>query len=669
MKYPFLLSVILLLTACQIQTDERLSFAFQYAGENSRELEKVLEYYRDDSLKREAAQYLITNMPGLKGYDRRLIKDLESVYEKHIRISQKYNWEKPQGWRNEIAEMWEREQPHIDLLKYPMIPDLQIIKAEWLIQEIELAFKAWQENAYTKEAPFEDFCMYILPYRFTDQFCLDNYRQLFYDRHQGFFSQKRDDFRKLTDSLHFKYSFLGHSVGYGASIPICDIATYERIRRGICRDQTQFNALLMSALGMPIAIDFTPAWGNRSDGHSWNALVMEGKTYPFEPFWDEERWKYDQIYNNESIDLVARKFRLPKVFRHTFELHIGDGPFFDKEEKKENVPGLFKNPRMKDVSSQYFKTTDVQVDITKRIPEDTHYCYLCVYNAISMDWTPVQWGKIKGKQATFKGMGRDIVYLPAFYVNGEIIPAAPAFRLEQDGSCRTLQPDGKKTDITVSTLSAIYSVRRDFLSGAQLVGCEDEGWQGEEEVLYTISDTIDTGCNSVELHPRKPYRYLRLFLPQDSIALNEIIFFERQGNQIRPVSDVKLYAKTQTTNRLKPEYMVDHLSGTGYLGAFCSEEEKRKGILFDLGKSCDLCGFSFVPLTNYRVNAGPSYSLCYWDRDQWIEAAVVEGENDFITFKQVPSGALYVVKSSMPVHDTFYRERIFTYTDGIQYWW
>lgn len=288
------------------------------------------------------------------------------------------------GWRKEIKDIWEKEQQHVNINKYPMIPDIKIVKADWLIKEIDLAFQAWKENAYTKDAPFEDFCNYILPYRFTDQYCLDSYRQLFYNRHQGFYSNKTTDFRVLTDSLHFKYSFFIHSVGFGASIPICDIATYEKIKRGICRDQTRFNSLLMSALGMPVAIDFTPAWGNRTNGHSWNALIMDGKTYPFEPFWDKDRWKYDKIYNNESTDLIAHKFRLPKVFRNTFEFRLEEGPVTDKNENRKDIPDLFKNLRMKDVSSQYFKTTDVQLDITENIPEDTRYCYLCVYNPQNM---------------------------------------------------------------------------------------------------------------------------------------------------------------------------------------------------------------------------------------------------------------------------------------------
>ena len=48
---------------------------------------------------------------------------------------------------------------------------------------------------------------------------------------------------------------------------------------------------------------------------------------------------------------------------------------------------------MEDVSSQYFQTTDVKITITEHIPENTRYCYLCVFGA--KEWQPVQWGKIE----------------------------------------------------------------------------------------------------------------------------------------------------------------------------------------------------------------------------------------------------------------------------------
>ena len=49
-----LMFFLLLFSGCATKVD-RLEYALEFAGENRRELEKVLEYYSDDSLKFRAA--------------------------------------------------------------------------------------------------------------------------------------------------------------------------------------------------------------------------------------------------------------------------------------------------------------------------------------------------------------------------------------------------------------------------------------------------------------------------------------------------------------------------------------------------------------------------------------------------------------------------------------
>lgn len=215
--------------------------------------------------------------------------------------------------------------------------DVQTMRADRLIREIDRSFKAWQENAYTRNAPFEDFCRYILPYRYAEGVCIDNSRDVFYQRHAHLFSDAGKDFRQVTDSLHERSSDLMHNNWAAASMPIYNAATFEYVKRGSCDDKAWYNCLQLSALGMATAIDFVPEWGNRAGGHSWNCVIVNGETHPFEPFWDADRWKYKRIYNNEGFDLLWGRFRLPKVYRHTFEYHL-DGPFADPEVDRQDIP-------------------------------------------------------------------------------------------------------------------------------------------------------------------------------------------------------------------------------------------------------------------------------------------------------------------------------------------
>lgn len=65
MKLPilYILLIPVLLSGC-CNSDLQLEKALVLAKENRQELEKVLAFYKDDSLKLETAKFLIRNMPG-----------------------------------------------------------------------------------------------------------------------------------------------------------------------------------------------------------------------------------------------------------------------------------------------------------------------------------------------------------------------------------------------------------------------------------------------------------------------------------------------------------------------------------------------------------------------------------------------------------------------------
>lgn len=60
--------ILLLVSGCGNRPD-RLEYALEFAGKNRAELEKVLEYYKGNSLKYRAACFLIENMPRWYAYD------------------------------------------------------------------------------------------------------------------------------------------------------------------------------------------------------------------------------------------------------------------------------------------------------------------------------------------------------------------------------------------------------------------------------------------------------------------------------------------------------------------------------------------------------------------------------------------------------------------------
>ena len=80
MKLFWITLLISSLVSCHnFKEDRQLSFALERAGENRRELEQVLEHYKNDSLKYRAACFLIKNMPGHYSY----CGKITNTYNKH----------------------------------------------------------------------------------------------------------------------------------------------------------------------------------------------------------------------------------------------------------------------------------------------------------------------------------------------------------------------------------------------------------------------------------------------------------------------------------------------------------------------------------------------------------------------------------------------------------
>lgn len=121
----FSLVMTFFLFSCNQQS--RLQEALSLSDTNRVELEKVLSHYKDSTRKLQAAEFLIENMFHY------------SVVDGEIKL------------------------------------DIRNITADYLIQNIETAFTAWEEAPWKDEVDFETFCRFVLPYRVYDE-PLSNWR-------------------------------------------------------------------------------------------------------------------------------------------------------------------------------------------------------------------------------------------------------------------------------------------------------------------------------------------------------------------------------------------------------------------------------------------------------------------------------------------------------------
>lgn len=637
--------------------DKRVEEVLSLSGSNRHELEQVLEHYRDSTLKLEAARFLIANMVGFSVPDTASLVQYIPFYQLCDSLRHRYKDVTDKSWIRKVDSLW-KVYPKDEMRQTKYVPLMHTVTARQLIAEIDLAFRAWKENAFTRDCPFDLFCEYILPFCCSDNFVLDDSRIHFNQRHKGrFYTDKDKSITEETDSLLYSYKNILFSSFSGLHIPILNAKSLEQVGGGLCPDKGNFNILLLSALGMPVTMDFVPAWGNRDESHSWNVLVTNDSCYAFDPFWTKDNWKYNRLYSNTGMREFSGRleFRAPKIYRKTYSTNL-ETTLLDKGIPLEDIPPLFRHFKKKDVSAEYFETVDVEASLNKNPPEEARFAYLCVYS--SKGWVPVQFGKIQNGKAIFRGMGKNIIYLPAYYKNGTIIPAGTPFLLTKEGEVHLLEANGEMEDCLV-----IRNVAPEYMRNWNNL------WNMRKLVIAGRNGTReDTLRRTWSILPEKSivfksdsgvcHRFIRLRLFSDTLALRDLSFY----TQKEKIRDIKI----MPTSQLKdidgtPDFMFDDFVSTGYIG-----EVLRRVVDIDLGKEYRLTSIMIAPYLSSQIFENSHYELMCW-KDGWKSLEVLEGEKTDLIFRNVPRNVMFRLKQSTNT-DRKIKERIFLYKDGEILW-
>lgn len=661
--------VLCIFYSCNSQNNS-IIFSTKKAKSNRNESEKIIKHYESDEQKLAAAKFLIQHMAFHYNKNNSNEVNLQDLYDKHAAISEKYNWMKtPLPWRQEIDSL-EKAYAHqiaaFSFLDYKS--DIETIKSEWLIKQIDLAFEAWQNNIYTREYPFEMFCEFILPYRFKEGIILEDSKEMFYKRHHTIFKDSVGaSFIQRIDSILYYYKDIRYNFFAGDRIPINSVKTFEQIKYGQCGDRSWFNSLVLASSGIASSIDFAPSQGNRNNSHTWNAIITPSQTIPFEPFWDEDRWKYKIMYNNKTTDRKWGKLRFAKVYRNTFSINK-TGPLFDPNISKEDIPNLFKNPRIKDVSNEYFDTTNVNILIPKGIKEVPSYAYLCVYN--HEKWEPIQWGKIVNRNVTFIGMGRDVVYLPAFYLNGNILPIGNPFYISPTGEKHIFSISNQTQDIYVRS-PGFFRDPKDRLQiinpllNTHIIGIND--LEGIVDTLYTITDHSDLWENIINIQSRNKYNSIELQIPSDTFALCDFTLYTQKAEKQEQIRNITIQTPIKHINTYENIDMItDHISATGMIGNIKKNSHGKNKVKIDLGGLYNISTIHYTPYTPSIIQPEYIYKLYYWDQE-WKLFDEQKGNKNFLVFKYVPSGTIYRVRNETNKKQKN-MQRIFSYKNGYLKW-
>lgn len=414
-----LIAFLLGITSCSLQDNDRLEKALRAAGTNRVQLEAVLNHYRSDSLKEEAARFLIENMP--------------------YHYSSEEYFVSPEGktFRPDLLaykDAGEMEKCCDSLMRYGYSihknnrKDIVSLDSTFLINNIELAFAAWQKP-WAKDVSFIDFCRYILPYR-SGQEMPSTLRKEIMERFTPLLDSAQvttplEACKILNERLAgvVRYSKTGlpfyptidetYRAGYAQCEGMCDLGTY-----------------IMRAVGIPVAVDQT-TWVKMDLGHRWCAVLTEDHFESFAPGEDQPG-----VHKQKFAE--KRHRRPAKVYRSRFD------PFLPvKNVKDDGYVTNLKSPLLYDVTDEYLnKPTDIRIGIDDKRAEEnpSGQIYLCVYNHYR--WLPIALGSRADTLCSFQRVVGDNIFMIADCPGGKEFRFITApFYLSEEGAIHKFIPD------------------------------------------------------------------------------------------------------------------------------------------------------------------------------------------------------------------------------------
>lgn len=401
--------------------------ALDSAKENSVELQKVLDNYQTpaDSLKLKAAYFLIANMYEHSYAKAKLVDSLDNYVDFNVLDYPDYTT---------MVAAWDSIEDIIGELHHTrdtIITDLNSITATYLIRNIDLAFKSY-DNQWNNNLSFDDFCEYILPYRGSSE-PLENWREKFYNKYSWVVDSLKDKFDPVEAAIFINndikswFSFDSRFYRHPTDLGFAEMLDF---KKGRCEDMTNIAIYALRSQGVPVMSDYTPYWPNTGNNHAWNATIdKEGKVIIF---MGGESNPYDYKLNNKKS----------KVYRKTFAEQKNS--LFYTKPKWERVPPYLSFSNYKDVTKDYIEVADIKIDLTVEQPDSVNYAYICVFN--TGEWKAIHWSKIlEDNKTNFTDMGKDIAYLPAYYKNKKIIPAGNQFIFTDDNKIIEFVPDTVNT--------------------------------------------------------------------------------------------------------------------------------------------------------------------------------------------------------------------------------
>ncbi len=612
MLYVVLICFIFL--SCNRYPDE-INRSLELAGANRVELERVLEHYSNDSLKYMAAEYLIRYMPYYSYQE--VLPEFEPVFDCLAQVPMDDDALRKSTYIALLDSVTEKGKLLPGMTKY----DIQEVSADFLMENIDLAFEAWQSIPVDKRAGFESFCNYVLPYRNWDEPLEAGTRRFLNQKYQWVQEklQKGTPVKEVIDSFlsGFHYGFVGEVRDYYPSA--LSVRQFDRSRLGLCQDAVNYFTHVFRSIGIACSNEYLPQWGtHHTNGHSWLYFHYGDQEFALDAGGDglDVREKYI----GESV---------PKVYRRTFA--------------QKDPTALFREGR--DVTDFYRPVIDFEMEVGGASADTSLNYTVNVYHA-TKGWASVaemKWesdGPDQNPKLICHDLGVNTLYIAGRWEDGKVYPVTDPFLVKEDGQIHEFKLKNTLLDsVPLLRKYGLASPRNrakthwiKTLDNATLQGAPDSTF-AQADTLFKIENFWSTHLRTYPVHSKKTYRYVRFVPAQESSYLAELHFYDAAGRKLEGKIICENIEAGKTESAVFDGNPLTYAGGTDFY----------VGYAFDRPVMISKVAFQARNDDNH-IREGDEYELQYWDRE-WRSLGNQIAADTVLYYNDVPENALMILRN------------------------
>ncbi len=380
------------------------------AGLNKPELIKAIGRYVDDndSLKRKALFCLMAQMNN----NYTVWYSVQDTLKNHYLFN-------PEDYPDYLSlkNAWDSTEQIIGNLIYhadSFKVDRQTLSGDYIIRNLNEAFKAFTTFPWSKNYSFQTFCHWILPYRVANE-QPEAFRQYFL-KEWGPLPKKFNNRNTHTIDVALYLNKLinqklDYKDTYNKSINIQTIRQLEKSGFGNFYDINIYKVKVLRAFGIAAALDYSPFLADTNFGYAYTSVILPDNNELILEF-------------NHKVKAFHKPGRIAKIYRRTF--FCDSSSLYTFKNLQTITPPFLGDFYYSDITNS-LRSANVWL----RLNDNPKYVYLSVFN--DGGWHPISWTKPKDSVALFKKTGKHIVYLPVSYHKHKLLRQGSPFILDKRG--------------------------------------------------------------------------------------------------------------------------------------------------------------------------------------------------------------------------------------------